>query len=503
MAALSVYDKAAALAEDRAFLAKLMGVDLEHFQPQPRGVEGPWGPRALSRSAEIVNYFTSNVLPQDPARQALAERARRAYALAQWRQRFDEHSAIFLEQPKAHRRVYSPLDDAEALVVGEYQLHRFQICACLIKERLIFLVIGGRYPYGIYYPAENLFLRLVVYTEQDVNILNELLSRIIQQPMRYAGWIRLGLAGRLRRAFVIGDNRPGHYIRENIAYLDFHQDTRLKAFTAHGGMNVILRDWCFLDPLALFPMLRDSDHAVIQSTAFEPLLLDWGLDSHRVCRIPSHPNGAWLRHRLGLALTPAGQRSTYRVLISIDAEKQRFLNQIDAVRKLLTLLWEHCRQRGTQVLEVVWDGWTVAGVPSERDLKVMADIRILIAQILDGLDIPLAQVSIFGRNACDKIPETATCDLAFVTRGTGTVIPCWLLQRPTISFHVPELAGDRTCLDDEFAFDVDPSAVETVPDDDAPAAHMKRFSLAMWGVEEAVRRALAAQASHCPDPIEA
>jgi hypothetical protein len=181
-------------------------------------------------------------------------------------------------------------------------------------------------------------------------------------------------------------------------------------------------------------------------------------------------------------------------MLSIDAERERILNQAEAFAFVLRILSEACRAEGSS-LEVVWDGWTVPEEPDERDLMVQARIKAMIGRILDELDIPIArQTQIFDRSALAKIPELEDCDLVLVTQGTGAVIPCWLLRRPTITYHVASMIHDRSCLEDDVAFNVDQRAVL----EPAGINGARQFELAFWGLEDALRRAVGQRLSIRP-----
>ena len=258
-----------------------------------------------------------------------------------------------------------------------------------------------------------------------------------------------------------------------------------------------------------FPALAPLERLSLRSERLMETILADGLDAHRVYRFNIHPDAAWLRRRLAPVISAALEAAAardgrrYRVMISLDAERERVLNAVEAFRFTLRKLGEACAAEGT-VLDVVWDGWTVPGEPGPKDLVVMERIEAMIAAITEGLEVPLGeQVRIFDRSSLAKVPDLARCDLALTTQGTGAQVSSWLLQRPTIVYHVASATSNRSYLDDASAIDMDPRAVDELPPGDVRAANHQRFSLALWGLEDALRRAVAGRLAirpECPPP---
>jgi hypothetical protein len=102
------------------------------------------------------------------------------------------------------------------------------------------------------------------------------------------------------------------------------------------------------------------------------------------------------------------------------------------------------------------------------------------------------QIAVFGRSFTAKVAEIARCDLVLVTQGTGAVLPSWLLERPCIVYHVAGVVANRSDLASRNVFQLDQRAVVEEAPGAAPAAG-NRFSLALWGLDDALVRAAGAR----------
>ncbi|MGZ8216584.1 hypothetical protein [Methylomagnum sp.] len=483
------------------YLAALCGIDILNFTyPGRIGDLDRYGKRVVLQNCTFLNFFRG----AEPGQwgQDLKERTLEGYSPRNWAKRFDIMNEDFFKHKYQARSLYSPLHDRELLILGGVLQHRFQILICCDESELSFLFLLGKNAYGIYYPSKNLFLNLDVYMEKNEGVLNAFLTWFLTRPREFAAWVTLARSGRLWRAFIIGDNRPGHYIRQSLAYIDKNLDDLILPFIGKGGLIAIVRDWCFMDPLTILPELNAANLLLLTSKDAAESMLGLGLDVHRVYRHSTYKDSEWLRHRLEMSrLRELDKRRRlqvnearpdkhhrFKLLISIDSEKQRVLNQVEVFRFVLQKLGLACREHGLQ-LEVVWDGWTVAHDISPKDIQVIDNIERIIVDILHDFDMPLSQVQIYGRSAEAKIDEVQDCDLVIVTQGTGAVIPCWLLQRPTIIYHVAGAVSDRSCLDERYVYDINSGAI--LPDSDSAALvfHERRFSIALWGMEEALIRA--------------
>ena len=488
-------------------LAALCRLDIRHFHYPGRERDPAFGSNVLATGCEILDLFGPLGPGEGPHSrdEALHARIRTAYAHRGWVQHYKALNAAFLAHA-GNRRIPSPLSGGEAAIIGSIPIQHYQMTPCLDGDRLIMLIGIGYMPVGLYHPAENLFITGTNFVLNMQSVLRVLLDHFLSRPLLWAEWLRRGLGPGLRRAFLIGDNRPGHFMRQTLAYIDTEEEAIL-GFAAKGGLMVAASDLCAMDPFALFPSLAPLDRLSLRSERMPDTLLAMGLDAHRVYRFNIHPDAAWLRRRLAPVIeaavaTPVEGRR-YRVMISLDAERERVVNAVEVFRFALRKLGEACAEEGA-VLDVVWDGWTVPGEPSARDREVMGRIEAMIAAINEGLpsDGALAlgeQRRIFDRSALEKVPDLARCDLAITTLGTGAMIVSWLLQRPTIVYQEAGKAANRAYLDDGTAVDVDPRAVEALSPDDPRSGGHQRFLLAPWGLEEALRRALAGRLTIRPE----
>ncbi len=477
-------------------LAALCGLDIRHFDRPGQGRDPGFGSHALATGCEVVDVFG----PAGPGQglhardKALVERCRQAYRRDVWAPRYRALNEAFLAHEEGPR-IVSPLRGSEMRVLGHMPVSHLQVTACLDRGRLVLLLGIGSTAVGLYYPAENLLLLLNSLGLRPVPLLRTVLDHMVSRPLAWAAWLRRAVAGALRRAFVIGDSRPSHFMRQTLAFLDAEEE-RITAFARAGGVLVTVPEWCAMDPHLVFPSLASLDGLRISSQVLTEALLAGGYDAHRVYRVTTYPDAAWLRRRLApmieaARLEAAGSR--FRVMISLDAERERVVNAVEIFRFALRMLGEACADAGI-ALEVVWDGWTVSGEPSARDREVMGRIEAMIAAITAELPVALAaQHRIFGRSSLEKVPDLAACDLAITTQGTGAMVVSWLLQRPTIVYHTPGAARNRDYLDEKTVVDMDPRAIGAPLPDGAEARHHQRFTLAPWGMEEALRRAVGAR----------
>lgn len=474
--------------EDAAqYLANLCGIDIRHFSYPGRLKDVvSFGRAALLAKCRLLDTFPigSADAVKGPQFKGIRRQAAAVYRPRDWVPRLVAMNEDFLKH-RRQRTHYSPLSDEEAEILGSVVIGPRQATFCLDQDRLIVLLEVGREPIGMFYPAENLFLTLSRHPLGPRSSLNEFLQHFLAHPQPFADWVRRARGRGLTRVFVIGDNRPGHFIKQSLAYLDI-QEASLIAFAERGGLLAVVPDWCAIDPFAVIPALRKLDRLEIRSSRLTQTFVLGGYDAHRVYRLNTHREGSWLRRRLGVGPARPARDGRFKVMLSIDAERERIINQADAFAFVLKTLSDACEADGSS-LEVVWDGWTVPEQPNERDLAVQARIEGMIGAILEKLDIRIArQARIFDRSALAKIPELEDCDLVLVTQGTGAVIPCWLLRRPTITYHAAAMINDRSCLEDDVAFNVDQRAVLESPG--ASAGH--QFELALWGLEDALRRAV-------------
>ncbi|PWS35116.1 hypothetical protein DFH01_22620 [Falsiroseomonas bella] len=410
----------------------------------------------------------------------------KAYRSAAWLEHLRAiHAACLAGRPRLLR---SPLHHRDVPVLGEVLADSHQIYLALHDRELFFFVFVGRLPQGVYYPARDLFLMLRPNALDPRNATWRVLRLLLPEPQRVARFVARALAGALRLALVVGDPRPGHYLKESLAYLDA-AEADIIGFRRRGGLLVLLEDWCAMDPLAVIPTLAEGPVQRLQSTGAALALLDAGVDAHRVYRFKTAEGPGWLRRRFGLsALADPARGGRFRLMLSVDAERARLLNQAEVFRFVLRRLGAACAARGL-AMEVAWDGWTISGEPTEKDRMVMARIEAAIAAIKQDLGVAIAsEIRLFGRSAYEKVAEIAPCDLVLTTQGTGALLPSWLLERPTIVYHVAAMVPNRSDLHEPTVVQLDQRAV--IEEAEGDAQHGSRFTLALWGVEDALLRAV-------------
>lgn len=467
------------------WLAALCGIEPEHFTYRDETRDPTrHGLRSLfdrCRFADIGGEAPAGVA-------AFTTEDLKAYRSGAWGDHLRDFHAAYLAGGK--RRLHSPLHGGMVRVLGEVMLDASQVYLALHEGELCFFVFVGRIPQAVYYPARDLFLVLHAFPLNHPDRLMRLLKLLLGHPLPFARFLARALRGELRPAFVLGDARPGHFVKESLGYLDW-AEAEVAAFLARDGLLALVTDWCAMDPLDLFPALHRADILMVNSARAGLRFLEMGIDAHRVIRTKGRNGSGWLRRRVGLDVASPGAAprdpARFRVMISLDAERQRILNQVEAFRFVLRRLGTACAAAGL-ALEVVWDGWTMSHVPNEKDRVVLARIEALVAKITDGAGVTIAaQHRVFGRSFTGKLPEIAPCDLVLVTQGTGALMPSWLLERPTIVYHAAQHVKNRIDLADHGVFQLDQRAILEEPPTVPPQG--PRFAIALWGLDDALVRA--------------
>jgi hypothetical protein len=470
-------------------LAALCGIEPQHFTYRGAApVPGRHGLGPLAARCRIAQLGArARDLPPDLP--PFSAEDVKAYRSAAWLDHLRDYNAGYLAGRP--RMLHSPLHHQPVRIIGEVVNDSHQVHIALHGNELFFFLFVGRLPQGIYYPSRDLFLVLRPNWLHQRDAVFRFLRVFLSEPLRFARFIARGMAGQLIPGFVVGDRRPGHYLKESLAYLDA-AEAEIVGFQQRGGLLVLIADWCAMDPLAVIPALGQGEVLTLHSATAPLRLLDLGVDQHRVYRTKAHEGPDWLRRRLGIApngSAPEAVPRRFRVMLSVDAERGRVLNQVEAFRFVLRRLGAACAARGLD-LEVAWDGWTVPRQPNERDLAVMARIEATVAEIIaDPAPRIARQVRIHGRSAFAKVAEIAQCDLVLTTQGTGALLPSWLLDRPAIVYHVAAMVPNRSDLSEATVVQLDQRAVIEEARD-GPAAHGNRFSLALWGLDDALVRAV-------------
>jgi hypothetical protein len=480
--------------ESITYLSQLSGLDEQHFSCRGRPVDRTvFGQVALRTSCIVVDTFPIATPGASDSKiyAAMRKASHIHYRTRPWRERQNALNAAFLAL-RGGGTVISPLTGAEARILGNVMIGPRQATLCLDQGRLAVLLSVGQEPLCFFYPTEKLILTLSVRQLAATHGVGDFLNGFLGQPTLYAEWIKRALRQGLQPLYIIGDNRPGHFVKQSLAYLDFHEEA-IASFARKGGMLAVLPDLCAIDPLWVFPKLADCSRITIRSDQASIRFLRAGFDAYRIYRATTHPDAAWLRKRLEMhnrVSSVAATQRRFKVLISVDAERMRIINQIEAFRFVLRKLGEACADEGS-ALDVVWDGWTVPNEPDANDLTVMERIRDQIGQIMADLPVTIRnQTVIYDRSSQNKIPEMVDCDLVLVTQGTGAVIPCWLLQRKSITYQTPTVMADRSCIDESVTFNVDQRAIYCPPPEPGTPHNVHCFELKLWGLEDALVRAV-------------
>ena len=447
-------------------LSHWTGLALPHFrtgQPEAQPEATPaHGAGPLADACRLLS-FPAGDPPADAAEAALRDRLLQAYDKPAWLADFDRFITGFLagERPLDF---YSPLDDRRLPLRAALTKHRMQFLF-LGEDRARVLVLLGPFPYGLYHPAEGLFLNLHTHREICRNVVHACLVEMLGQPERFHAWLQQG-ADPARRALVIGDMRPLHYYLQSLGALEA-LEAPVAAFAAAGHPVLTVADWCFIDPAKIFPALRTAKGKRLESRHLVGHQLRHGLSTFRLYRDTRCSSLDWA-DRLKLLAAPGtaeGDAAELRVLVSLDLEKALLLNQETVLRAGLARLQAIAASTGRR-LHLQWDGWTRAGEAlCERGQRVVAEAEALSARLLAALPEHTRSTRLYGLSVEEKIPLALGADLALLRHGTAAMLPTSMLGIRTLAYHTPTMMrtsatarrGTHFVLPDEaVSFEHDP-----------------------------------------------
>lgn len=466
-------------------LAEALGLDPRDIPPPASGrrhQEGTGIPAILAQTF-ILNPLGGAIVEHWPDQAAGRRLMERHYGKAKrgWDAKIGEVSERFLTGEPIE--FLSPLDNVCLPVEAELFGSRVRWLQWVVLRHapLRFLILEANTPVAIWYPERNTLLALRDRTATLTLSLRQLLETLFGQPAAFLAW--LDMAGRptARRCFILGEARPSHFMAQTLGFLERNLDRLVLPFLREGHVLAILRDRSFLDPLRVFPALRDFAVLSVTIEQAPRLLRDLGLNCRLNDRRITNTTYGWVA-RLRREAEPDASRPVFGVLMSIDAERMRFDNQVVAFAACLERLAREAADEGAS-LTVYWDGWTIPSdhVPGQRDRTVCDRIASIAANIRAACAAPFEEVALYGLAIEDKIRLAKDCRLALATYGTATILPTCALAVPTITYHVaavcnPAMLRSARYLDPDHAVALPPEAVTPVlPVEEQ--AHRQRFAV--------------------------
>lgn len=466
-----------------ARLSDLTGIDIAHFRAK-RTIRDPatHGAVALRNLVRIVNPFADEPIEGVADRVALSAAVATHYGKdpAGWEATLGsivDH--FFTARPLS---LFSPLD-GEALPLRAEVLGtrtRWMQWIVLGKRRLRILALEANTPVGIWYPERNEFLLVRTGIPKPEEFVRHMVYAVVERPAAFLRWLEAASHRRARRAFIVGEARPSHFMAQTLGFLHRHMQDRILPFLEEGHLLVILSDRSFIQPLTVFPELRNRATLMVSVQEAPALLAGLGLHCRLNDRRIGNTDYGWTA-RLGGRTAEADE---YGVWVGIDAERMRFDNQVEGFAACLRRLADVAKGEGRR-LKVYWDGWTLAAGnrPRERDLEVIGRIDEIAARIKAMLPQDVAEERLQGRSAEEKIGLASGCRIAIATFGTATILPTCALGIPTVTYHAPAMfdaipiASGKYC-DPAHTLPVPPEAI-TLVGGMAAEPHKQVFAVAV------------------------
>jgi len=295
-----------------------------------------------------------------------------------------------------------------------------------------------------------------------------------------------------RRALVVGDPRPTHFIRQSLAYVEWALDEHILPFLDAGGEIWIVRDHCFVDPASIFPQLHRG-RIVYTNEAGACLQFGFGTrHMRRIYRVDLESTSMDFATRMLQQYESPQQQdqAQFRCLISLDLEKGRFLNQEECLPKIVDFLAQKAKQKGRK-LTLVWDGWTLKpfNISDEKDNKIIAKAISLINNF--NIDNKIENMFIFNKTFDEKMKSARSCNLAITTHGTAALLPCRLLKIPTVTYHVSAAMGYTEEVDPDASFPVSQEFIQEELAEEGTPVNRRRFSVDPEGIFQAIARSSA------------
>jgi hypothetical protein len=380
-----------------------------------------------------------------------------------------------------------------AIVTAECQFGKRQLCAFTDDVGESLMVRIGNRVLAVYRLATNQLL-LAKGEENAAAASAWMVSALAQIRTLPIGWAHLfgpPLASD-QRVLLVGDERPTHFLRQTMGFLELESE-RIRRFIERGGQVRLLPRMCFVDPLAVFPELRGGVRLTTHGTLDGLQGIANGMRiMHRAFR-GEQQSVEWARRWVaGFNQPDRNAPQAFRVLVSLDVEKDRFVNQREALRWAIRFLDRLARRAG-KPLEIMWDGWTIGpDAPLPRDLDIMDDIDALAADLVEGM--ALSTISGYRMTIPEKLVEMRHCTLALSPQGTAALLPCRILRLPTVTYHAPETVRTvREEIDERAFFPVSDVFLQETPESVHAVRHLKKFFVEPRGIIMKIKSILRGQ----------
>lgn len=281
-----------------------------------------------------------------------------------------------------------------------------------------------------------------------------------------------------KRLFVIADERPTHFFRQTLGYIDVNIN-KIIPFIENGGGFLIIKDRCFIDPVKIFSEIKNSDFAYV-SDKTASLNISKDVKYSRKFYRTSDESLCWLNRILA---KKSNDRIDNSIIfhLCLDVEKNRFLNQIDVFRGVFDFLNIFASLKNKDI-KIFVDGWSIKdfGV-SGRDKEIFEKIDHCFNEINKGFNFDYEEI--YSLDFVKKINKISMSNFSICTHGTAALIPSKILKKPTITYHVKEVMLGEMEFDSQSSYRVDECYIKEFGDQGLPIDR-RNFSVDPQGVIE-------------------
>ncbi len=251
----------------------------------------------------------------------------------------------------------------------------------------------------------------------------------------------------LSRAIVLGDYRPLHYLSQAISAIRDIIMPNIMCFKELNNEFVILRDYCFIDPIEFFPAIKEEKNTIIDSKNATDFFFDQKIFGIRFNRLGAENNFDAVRSLLPINYTK--KPDILGLWINLDIEKQRFINQASEIASVIKLGTQVAELEGLK-LHIFWDGWTVIrGNISSHDEKIIDAAKDEIQKISFFSACSFEETFMFSFDLLKKIEIASTARLACASYGTASTYSSILASVPTVSYGAEEFVRSGIFIDNK------------------------------------------------------
>lgn len=281
-----------------------------------------------------------------------------------------------------------------------------------------------------------------------------------------------------KRLFVIADERPTHFFRQTLGYIDINID-KIIPFIENGGGVLIIKDRCFIDPVKIFSEIKNSDFAYVSDKAAS-LSISKDVKYSRKFYRTTDESLNWLNRIV--AKKSNDEVDNFLIFhLCLDVEKNRFLNQIEVFREVFDFLKVFSTLKNKEI-KIFVDGWSIKdfGI-SGKDKEIFEKIDHCFNEI--NKDFNFKYEEIYSLDFVKKINKISISNFSICTHGTAALIPSKILKKPTITYHVKEVMLGEMEFDSGSSYRVDECYIKECEDQGLPIDR-RNFSVDPQGVIE-------------------